>query len=454
MAERRPDPDAARLAAAEADDGSGEGLPEPVQRRAPFADNPNVGVRGQRTQQRILDAALELFGELGYHGCSIDRIAKRAGCSRVSFYQYFSSREDVFRHLAGQVARQRSVAIEALPPLTPDQDGWDVTRGWIARQGDVYERFEPVFRVFQAAAERDEAVAGGSVRVTERALGMFRSKLATTELASDRVEPVLRLLMEVMTRTNDVAAILRRVVPDAYPRDRVEEVLTDVVHRTLFGSMPDVNVHPPVDGRPRSIQFSEAMQRILVQEEVEPQLTDAGRRTLEALVGAGRDQLVRRGYHGTRVDDIVTAAELSHGAFYRYFKNKDELAHVLAVRAIREVSTAFASIPAVEVDGDEPQPAALRDWLGRYTSAYADQAAMIRVWVDVSAEPELAADSAAAFDWGRRQMARFLRPRGFGDVDLDGVVMVALIGALGNHTDSTSAVDAGATIIERGLLGR
>ena len=58
------------------------GPPPDVVRRAPFADNPQVGARGQRTQQRILDAALEVFGESGYHGCGVDAIATRAGCSR------------------------------------------------------------------------------------------------------------------------------------------------------------------------------------------------------------------------------------------------------------------------------------------------------------------------------------------------------------------------------------
>ena len=90
--------------------------PEPgaVLRRAPFSDNPAVGLRGQRTQQRILDGALRVFGDVGYHRGNIDAIAKVAGCSRVSFYQYFSSKEDVFRQLAGQVARQLNAATELL----------------------------------------------------------------------------------------------------------------------------------------------------------------------------------------------------------------------------------------------------------------------------------------------------------------------------------------------------
>src|SRR5919202_933025 len=105
MARQAPNSDGEPVAAA-VEDQSGEEATATVMRRAPFSDNPRVGARGQRTQQRILDAALRVFGEEGYHQCSIDRVAKHAGCSRVSFYQYFSSKEDVFRHLAGQVARQ------------------------------------------------------------------------------------------------------------------------------------------------------------------------------------------------------------------------------------------------------------------------------------------------------------------------------------------------------------
>src|SRR5689334_22190085 len=109
-------------------------------RRAPFATNPQVGARGQRTQQRILEAALQVFGEEGYYRCSIDRIAERAGCSRASFYQYFSGKEDVFHHLTGQVARQLSASSEALDLLRPDAAGWETIRAWVARHAEIYRR--------------------------------------------------------------------------------------------------------------------------------------------------------------------------------------------------------------------------------------------------------------------------------------------------------------------------
>src|SRR5262245_41606802 len=119
-------------------------------RRPPFP-SPRVGARGMRTRQRLLDAALRAFGEAGFHACSVDQITKRAGCSRISFYQYFADKEDVFRHLGEQVRRQVHASTEALDPLTSDVDGWNALRAWVGRYAGIYARYEPVFH----ALERD-----------------------------------------------------------------------------------------------------------------------------------------------------------------------------------------------------------------------------------------------------------------------------------------------------------
>ncbi len=433
-----------------------DGQPGPVVRRAPFSDNPNVGARGQRTQQRILDAALQVFGEVGYHRCSIDRITKVAGCSRVSFYQYFSSKEDVFRVLAAQVARQMSASTEALGPVTPDLDGWATLRSWVARHSEIYERYEPVYQAFQAAAESDEAVAGGSVRAGAQSVALVRARLATTTLPPRQLDPLIQLLLECMTRTHDMAAILRSAAPEAYPTERVDDALADIVHRTLFGLRADINVHPPAARRPPQLDFGPVMLEVLQRDDEPSELTAAGRRTLDALLTAGSDVLVRRGFHRTRVDDVAAAAGVSHGAFYRYFDNKEQLAHILAVQAIRRVSIALAEIPdAPTSDGVAGKDAALRVWLRRYNAVHATQTAVIRVWADASIDdPTLKADSAAAYDWGRRQLVRYLGPRDFGDVDTEALVMVALLGAFGARERSSTTVDSAAYIIERGLFGR
>jgi AcrR family transcriptional regulator len=422
---------------------------EPVTRRAPFSDNPQVGARGQRTRQRILDAALQVFGDEGFHQCSIARISEKADCSRVSFYQYFSGKEDVFASLAGQVGRQISASTEAIDPLTPDAAGWDGLRAWVGQYGDIYAHYGPIFQALPAAFAEDDGLHAGAARVRDQTVARIRSKLSSSDLPPRQLGPLLGLLIACLARTLDDAASLRSVAPTDYARERVEVALTDVLHRSLFGRS-DVNVRASSFPRPPRVEFGPVIDDMLEKDEDIESGTDR-RAALRALVENGRDVFVRRGFHSTRVDDLAAAAGVSHGVFYRYFENKDQLAIVLTIRAMRVAAGAFVEIP----DLTKSSAAELRRWLRRYNAAQSGEAAMIRVWVDAAQEDaRLRSLSASALDWGRRRMARALGGRGFGDLDMEALVMVALLGTFGSLPRGGTAVDAASIIVERGLLGR
>jgi AcrR family transcriptional regulator len=436
-------------------DDEPDGVPDgavAVVRRAPFSDNPKVGARGQRTQQRILDAALRAFADAGYHGCSIDRITRLARCSRVSFYQYFASKEDVFAQLAGQVARQVSASTEALEPLTPDAAGWGAMRAWVARYGDIHARYEPVFR----ALETDQDLAIVARRTGEETVARIHSRLVMTTLRPRQLDLVIRLLLETLNHTFDVRGILGAEQPDAYSSEHIEDAFTDVAHRTLFGVRADVNVHSHDGPSPLPAELGGAMLEMLQERDAGRSSEDDSRnRALVALLASGRDVFVERGYHATRVDDLATAAGVSHGAFYRYFDSKDQLARVLTARAAQAVGTAVLDMPDVSALEGPSVRTSLRRWLRRYHAAHANEAAMLRVWIDASLQDSaFRAEAGPLYDWGRRRMARFLAPRAFGDVDMDAVVMVALLGVFGARVRPAAEIDAAAHIIERGLLGR
>jgi AcrR family transcriptional regulator len=425
-----------------------------VVRRAPFSDNPRVGARGQRTQQRILDAALRAFADQGYHACSIDRITKVARCSRVSFYQYFASKEDLFRHLAGQVARQVSASTETLDPLTGDVSGWAALRAWVARYAEIHTRYESVFH----SIDSDVELATLAGRTGEETIARIDARVASSTLPPRHLDPVIRLLLETFNHTLDVVGILRSVQPDAYPGDQVEVAITDVLHRTLFGLRPDVNVHPPAGTAPPPIPFdAEAVERFRDPAVDEPD-AEGGNVALDAILESARGVFVARGYHNTRVDDLVAAAGVSHGAFYRYFRNKEELARLLVARAVRQVGQSVTEIP--DLDGLDAAAgaagaAALRRWLRKYHDAHVHEAAMLRVWVAAAVQdPAIRAESAPPLDWGRRHMSRYLEPRGFGDADTEALVMVALLGVFGSRRRPARELDAAVHIVERGLLGR
>lgn len=52
--------------------------------------------RGERTQVQILQAAMHLFIDHGYHGTSMRQIAAEAGIALSGIYNHFASKEDIF----------------------------------------------------------------------------------------------------------------------------------------------------------------------------------------------------------------------------------------------------------------------------------------------------------------------------------------------------------------------
>jgi len=68
-----------------------------------------VGKREQtKVQNRlaILDAAREVFGELGYEAATVRDIIRRTGLAAGTFYNYYRSKEEVFAALADDGARR------------------------------------------------------------------------------------------------------------------------------------------------------------------------------------------------------------------------------------------------------------------------------------------------------------------------------------------------------------
>jgi AcrR family transcriptional regulator len=49
-----------------------------------------------RAKKRIVDAAIQVFAEKGFHQAKMTDIAKKLGVSKGTIYQYFKSKEDLF----------------------------------------------------------------------------------------------------------------------------------------------------------------------------------------------------------------------------------------------------------------------------------------------------------------------------------------------------------------------
>src|SRR6266478_4843502 len=67
------------------------------------------------------------------------------------------------------------------------------------------------------------------------------------------------------------------------------------------------------------------------------ELRAQGRQTLRNLLEAGLAEFDERGFQAVRVDDIVRRAQISHGTFYLYFANKDDLFRTLLRDALYDM---------------------------------------------------------------------------------------------------------------------
>ncbi len=68
-------------------------------------------------------------------------------------------------------------------------------------------------------------------------------------------------------------------------------------------------------------------------------LTAKGRQTRAAIEQAARKLFAERGFHGTTLADITSAAGKSAAVFYRYFADKEDLLAALAESFLHDVVT-------------------------------------------------------------------------------------------------------------------
>ena len=72
-----------------------------------------VTKRRENTRARLLDAAAQVFAEIGLEGASVEAICERAGFTRGAFYSNFESKDELFLQLAAAVAERRLSLVRA-----------------------------------------------------------------------------------------------------------------------------------------------------------------------------------------------------------------------------------------------------------------------------------------------------------------------------------------------------
>jgi len=182
---------------------------------------------------------------------------------------------------------------------------------------------------------------------------------------------------------------------------------------------------------------------------------------MRKLLDAGVEVFAARGYHAARVDDVVKLAHTSHGTFYLYFANKEDLFRALMAEVAGQMQTLAEDLGPLT-----PGPAglaALQEWIGRFADVYEHYGPVIRAWT----EAEIGSDEFGRM--GNDVLARFTqvlteRIAAANPTDLDPVIaalaLVAMFERLNYYVLSrqvrvnrTQMVDTLARVTHAALFG-
>lgn len=71
-----------------------------------------------RRRQDILDAAIDIFAEKGFHASGIADIATRLGIGHGTVYRYYKNKRDIFNEILSLLLSEMSTVVQQDPPNT------------------------------------------------------------------------------------------------------------------------------------------------------------------------------------------------------------------------------------------------------------------------------------------------------------------------------------------------
>jgi AcrR family transcriptional regulator len=110
----------------------------------------------QRTREQIIEAAMGLFAERGYHATTIADIAEAADVAPRTFFSYFPSKEAVVFH---RVDRDLDGLATALRDRLPGETAFDALRRWIDGMFEEWMAEEDEAQLRKRLCREDEGLA-------------------------------------------------------------------------------------------------------------------------------------------------------------------------------------------------------------------------------------------------------------------------------------------------------
>lgn len=173
----------------------------------------------------ILDAALQQFVAVGYHGASMREIARESGASKALLYYHFENKADIYFGLLIQcmqdlgeivdVALNHAAALERMRVLLQGILAWpaekrslitraprDVVHLGQEQRDEFMEKFHRSFisrieTILEEGMQRGELLEADPVLAAQLFFGMAMAPMIPEELRTDDSEKLVDLILQI-----------------------------------------------------------------------------------------------------------------------------------------------------------------------------------------------------------------------------------------------------------------
>jgi AcrR family transcriptional regulator len=136
-------------------------------------------------QRQIVDAAIEVFAEHGFHQASMDEISETAGVSKPMLYAYLGSKDELFLACVRREATQLIEAISGAADndLTPDEQLWHGLRSFFAHVSENRASWTLLHRL---ANSRENPYSEEMTEWREQAVELIAALLARATTSAEQ----------------------------------------------------------------------------------------------------------------------------------------------------------------------------------------------------------------------------------------------------------------------------
>ncbi|MEV8546915.1 TetR/AcrR family transcriptional regulator [Streptomyces sp. NPDC051572] len=351
---------------------------EEILRRASYGpSSPVVGERGARTRQRIVDVTLDLFAASSFHETSVDDIAKAAGISRATLYQYFGSKDEIFIELMEECGSALMRVVRRLGPLGADPQGFDNLHWWLGEWAWVYDKYATMFVQWARVDSSETSLKPMISKFVDAYVVRVAKRLESSGVEGLELRHAAAALEALVNRFN---YLRHSPVTAGLDRDALLDGLAVAVQLALF---PETSAKTLASlelesGDPAQHVLRERVPR--VRADRLDGLSPRARRTVEELIDAACRIFAARGYHAANIDAVVAEAGFARGTFYKYFRDKLDLLTAVAEKACEDLVEVLARFADIRPGPDAHD--ALRAWLRGYLPVHSRYLGVIRVWAE------------------------------------------------------------------------